>query len=143
MMAGRARLMADIIEKSLNEDDASNKDSETQDYSNLKKQMLSFQRMLIHDLDNKSFSDLYSQTIAYGLFTARYHDPSKETFSREESLSLIPRSNPFLGQLFIGLTGNQLDHRLVWIVDELVRIFLASDITSIMKDFVLWMTSLK
>jgi predicted helicase len=135
MMAGRARLMADIIEKSLNEDDASNKDSETQDYSNLKKQMLSFQRMLIHDLDNKSFSDLYSQTIAYGLFTARYHDPSKETFSREEALTLIPRSNPFLGQLFIGLTGNQLDHRLVWIVDELVRIFLASDITSIMKDF--------
>ena len=135
MMAGRARLMADIIEKSLNEDDASNKESETQDYSNLKKQMLSFQRMLIHDLDNKSFSDLYSQTIAYGLFTARYHDPSKETFSREEALTLIPRSNPFLGQLFIGLTGNQLDHRLVWIVDELVRIFLASDITSIMKDF--------
>ena len=135
MMAGRARLMADIIEKSLNEDDASNKDSETQDYSNLKKQMLSFQRMLIHDLDNKSFSDLYSQTIAYGLFTARYHDPSKETFSREESLSLIPRSNPFLGQLFIGLTGNQLDHRLVWIVDELVRIFLASDVATIMKDF--------
>ena len=135
MMAGRARLMADIIEKSLNEDDASNKESETQDFSNLKKQMLSFQRMLIHDLDNKSFSDLYSQTIAYGLFTARYHDPSKETFSREEALTLIPRSNPFLGQLFIGLTGNQLDHRLVWIVDELVRIFLASDITSIMKDF--------
>ncbi|MEN9913908.1 MAG: hypothetical protein RL528_644 [Bacteroidota bacterium] len=135
MMAGRARLMADIIEKSLNEDDTSNKESETQDYSNLKKQMLSFQRMLIHDLDNKSFSDLYSQTIAYGLFTARYHDPSKETFSREEALTLIPRSNPFLGQLFIGLTGNQLDHRLVWIVDELVRIFLASDITSIMKDF--------
>ena len=135
MMAGRARLMADIIEKSLNEDDASNKESETQDYSNLKKQMLSFQRMLIHDLDNKSFSDLYSQTIAYGLFTARYHDPSKETFSREEALTLIPRSNPFLGQLFIGLTGNQLDHRLVWIVDELVRIFLASDVATIMKDF--------
>jgi predicted helicase len=53
----------------------------------------------------------------------------------EEALTLIPRSNPFLGHLFIGLTGHQLDHRLVWIVDELVSVFLASDVASIMKDF--------
>ena len=129
MMAGKARLMAEIIETALNEDD---KNEET---SNLKRQMLTFQKMLIHDLDNKSYSDLYSQTIAYGMFAARYHDPSLPTFSREEALTLIPRSNPFLGHLFIGLTGNQLDHRLVWIVDELVNVFLASDVASIMKNF--------
>ena len=41
MMAGKARLMADIIEKSLNEDD------ENGNLSNLKRQMLSFQKMLI------------------------------------------------------------------------------------------------
>ena len=69
------------------------------------------------------------------MFAARYHDPSLPTFSREEALTLIPRSNPFLGHLFIGLTGNQLDHRLVWIVDELVNVFLASDVASIMKNF--------
>jgi predicted helicase len=69
------------------------------------------------------------------MFAARYHDPSLPTFSREEALTLIPRSNPFLGHLFIGLTGHQLDHRLVWIVDELVNVFLASDVASIMKDF--------
>ena len=129
MMAGKARLMAEIIENALNEDD---KNEET---SNLKRQMLAFQKMLIHDLDNKSYSDLYAQTIAYGMFAARYHDPSIPTFSREEALTLIPRSNPFLGHLFIGLTGNQLDHRLVWIVDELVNVFLASDVASIMKNF--------
>jgi len=38
MMAGKARLMADIIEKSLNEDD------EQGNMSNLKRQMLSFQK---------------------------------------------------------------------------------------------------
>jgi predicted helicase len=129
MMAGKARLMAEIIENALNEDD------KNEEVSNLKRQMLTFQRMLIHDLDNKSYSDLYSQTIAYGMFAARYHDPSLPTFSREEALTLIPRSNPFLGHLFIGLTGHQLDHRLVWIVDELVNVFLASDVASIMKDF--------
>jgi predicted helicase len=129
MMAGKARLMAEIIENALNEDD------KNQEVSNLKRQMLLFQKMLIHDLDNKSYSDLYAQTIAYGMFAARYHDPSLPTFSREEALTLIPRSNPFLGHLFIGLTGHQLDHRLVWIVDELVSVFLASDVASIMKDF--------
>jgi predicted helicase len=129
MMAGKARLMADIIEKSLNEDD------EVGNMSNLKRQMLSFQKMLISDIDNKSYSDLYAQTISYGLFAARYHDPSLPTFSREEALKLIPRSNPFLRKLFKDIADDELDVRLVWIVDELVSVFLASDVASIMKDF--------
>jgi len=129
MMAGKARLMADIIEKSLNEDD------EVGNLSNLKKQMLSFQKMLIHDIDNKSFSDIYSQTIAYGMFAARYHDPTLPTFSREEAVKLIPKSNPFLRKLFKDIADEDLDYRLVWIIDELVNVFLASDVASILKNF--------
>jgi predicted helicase len=129
MMAGKARLMADIIEKSLNEDD------EVGNLSNLKKQMMSFKKMLIHDIENKSFSDIYSQTIAYGMFAARYHDPSLPTFSREEAVKLIPKSNPFLRKLFKDIADEDLDYRLVWIVDELVNVFLASDVASIMKNF--------
>ena len=129
MMAGKARLMADIIEKALNEDD------EIGNMSNLKRQMLSFQKMLISDIDNKSFSDLYSQTIAYGLFAARYHDPTIPTFTREEALKLIPKSNPFLRKLFKDIADDELDYRLVWVIDELVNVFLASDVASIMKDF--------
>jgi len=129
MMAGKARLMANIIENALNEDD------EKGEMSNLKRQMLSFQKQLISDIDNKSFSDLYSQTIAYGLFAARYHDPTLPTFSREEALKLIPKSNPFLRKLFKDIADDELDFRLVWIVDELVKVFLASDVGSIMKNF--------
>jgi predicted helicase len=129
MMAGKARLMADIIEKSLNEDD------ETGNLSNLKRQMLSFKKMLISDKENKTFSDLYSQTIAYGMFAARYHDPTLQNFSREEAVKLIPKSNPFLRKLFKDIADDELDHRLVWIVDELVSVFLASDVASIMKNF--------
>ena len=88
MMAGKARLMADVIEKSLNKDD------ELKQRSNLKGQMLSFKSMLIHDIDNKAFSDIYAQTIAYGMFAARYHDPSLADFSRTEAAQLIPKSNP-------------------------------------------------
>jgi len=129
MMAGKARLMADIIEKSLNEDD------ENANLSNLKRQMLSFQKMLISDIDNKSFSDLYSQTIAYGMFAARYHDPTLQNFSREEAVKLIPKSNPFLRKLFKDIADEDLDTRLVWIIDELVNVFLASDVATIMKNF--------
>lgn len=129
MMAGKARLMADVIEKSLNSDDEQDK------RSNLKSQMISFKQMLIHDITNRSFADIYSQTIAYGMFAARYHDPTLPTFSRMEAAQLIPKSNPFLRKLFQDIAGFDLDDRLLWIVDELVTIFLASDVSHIMKNF--------
>jgi len=129
MMAGKARLMADVIEKSLSSDDAN--DHKT----NLKNQRIGFQQMLIHDITNKSFADIYAQTIAYGMFAARYHDPTLKTFSRIEAAQLIPKSNPFLRKLFQDIAGYDLDDRLVWIVEELVNIFLASDVAKIMKNF--------
>jgi len=129
MMAGKARLMADVIEKSLDSDDEQDK------RSNLKSQMISFKQMLIHDITNRSFADIYSQTIAYGMFAARYHDPSLTTFSRIEAAQLIPKSNPFLRKLFQDIAGFDLDDRLLWIVEELVTIFLASDVSKIMKNF--------
>lgn len=129
MMAGKAKLMADVIEKSLKNDDLQGI------RSSIKSQMLSFQQMLIHDIDNKAFADIYAQTIAYGMFAARYHDPTLPTFSREEAASLIPKSNPFLRKLFQDIAGYDLDNRLVWIVEELVSIFLASDVALIMKNF--------
>lgn len=129
MMAGKAKLMADVIEKSLHADD------EAGTRSALKSQMLSFQQMLIHDIDNAAFADIYAQTIAYGMFAARYHDPTLPTFTRQEAATLIPRSNPFLRKLFQDIAGYDLDNRLVWIVDELVNIFLATDVADIMRNF--------
>lgn len=129
LMAGKARLMANVIEKSLDYDD------ETGNRSNLKGQMLSFQTMLIHDINNRSFADIYAQTIAYGMFAARYHDPTLPTFSRMEAAHLIPKSNPFLRKLFQDIAGFDVDQRIVWIVDELVTIFLATDVANIMKSF--------
>jgi len=129
MMAGKAKLMADVIEKSLNHDD------ETETRSAIKSQMLSFKQMLIHDINNTAFADIYAQTIAYGMFAARYHDPTLPTFSRQEAATLIPKSNPFLRKLFQDIAGFDLDDRLIWIVDELVNIFLATDVADIMRNF--------
>ena len=129
MMASRAKLMADVIESALNADD------EAKSNSALKGQMQAFKSLLIHDITNRPFADIYAQTIAYGLFAARYHDPTLPTFSRYEAATLIPKSNPFLRRLFQDIAGYDLDTRLVWIVDELVQIFLASDVADIMHNF--------
>ncbi|MEZ0317742.1 MAG: type ISP restriction/modification enzyme [Methylophilaceae bacterium] len=129
MMAAKAKLMAQVIESALNSDD------EQAANTSIKEQMVAFKNILIHDIDNRAFADIYAQTIAYGMFAARYHDPTLPTFSREEAATLIPKSNPFLRKLFQYLAGYDLDDRLVWIVDELVQIFLATDVAAIMRNF--------
>lgn len=129
MMAGKARLLSDVIEKSLSSDETHNEDS------TLKDQMNAFKQILIHDITPKGFADVYSQTIAYGMFAARYHDPTLPTFSRQEAYELIPKSNPFLKKLFGYIAGLDVDDRIKWIVDDLVNIFLACDVTELLKDY--------
>ena len=129
MMAGKARLLSDVIEKSLTSDNTNNEDS------TLKDQMNAFKQILIHDITPKSFADVYAQTIAYGMFAARYHDPTLPTFSRQEAYELIPKSNPFLKKLFGYIAGLDVDDRIKWIVDDLVNIFLACNVEELLKDY--------
>jgi predicted helicase len=129
LMAGKAKLLAETIERSLNLDEEAKADS------TLKDQMKAFQEILIHDIKPKEFGDIYGQTIAYGMFAARLHDPTLETFTREEAATLIPKSNPFLRKLFQYIAGYDLDDRIVWIVDALAEIFRSTDVASLLKDF--------
>ena len=56
---------------------------------------------LIEDLSDDQFADMFAQTLAYGLFAARYnHTGAPGTFNRRGAVGEIPRSNPFLSQLF-------------------------------------------
>ena len=129
MMAGKARLLADIIEKSLVSDE------ETNENSTLKDQMNAFKQILIHDITPKGFADVYAQTIAYGMFAARLHDPTLPTFSRQEAAELIPKSNPFLRKLFGYIAGPDIDDRIKWIVDGLIEIFLACNVEEILNNY--------
>jgi predicted helicase len=126
MMAQKARLMEEVLYKAVMEEDENN---------SLKDQLQAFRRILIHDLKEKTFADIYAQTIAYGLFAARLHDITLESFSRQEARELIPKSNPFLRSLFDYISGAQLDDRVVWIVDDLAEIFRATDLVAILNDF--------
>lgn len=129
MMAGKARLLSDVIEKALCSD------NDSYENSTLKDQMNAFKQILIHDITPKGFADVYAQTIAYGMFAARYHDPTLPTFSRQEAYELIPKSNPFLKKLFGYIAGLDVDDRIKWIVDDLVNIFLACNVEEMLKGY--------
>jgi predicted helicase len=129
MMAGKARLLADIMEKALSSD------VESEENSTLENQMNAFKEILIHDIDPKSFADIYAQTVAYGLFAARLHDTTLDTFSRQEAAELIPKTNPFLRKLFGYIAGPDIDDRIKWIVDDLALIFRATNLEDLLKDY--------
>ncbi len=129
MMAGKAKLLARIIEKALDADD------EGERVTDLQAQYGAFKEVLIHDIKHSEFADIYSQTIAYGMFAARLHDPTLEDFSRQEAAALIPKTNPFLRKLFTYIAANDLDERISWLVDALAEIFQATDVAGLLKDF--------
>ena len=64
LMAGKARLLANIIEQAMNDDT----DSYAND--NLRGQYQAFKDVLIQELKPTDFADIYAQTIAYGMFAA-------------------------------------------------------------------------
>ena len=139
MMAGKARLMQNVLQQALEADvAAAETETATIGYSSetgLYQQYLAFKEVLLHDITPADFADIYAQTIAYGMFAARLHDPTLPTFSRQEAASLIPQTNPFLRKLFQYIAGYDLDQRLAWIVDALADVFRATDVAAILKNF--------
>ena len=129
IMASKARLLAETIKKSFSEENNS------YDNRQLQGQYEAFKKVLIHDLTTDAFSDIYAQTIAYGMFAARLHDTTPDDFSRMEAATLIPKSNPFLRQVFQSIAGFNIDDRISWIVDDLVATFQSTDIAKIMGTY--------
>ncbi|WP_339832844.1 type ISP restriction/modification enzyme [uncultured Parvibaculum sp.] len=127
MMAGKAALIKDVFGNVLRAD------KEFQ--STLSEQYNVFREQLIHDITPEDFADLYAETIAYGMFAARLHDTTLETFSRQEALELLPKSNPFLRNLFSYIAGPDLDDRIKWIIDDLADVFQACDLGKLMSGF--------
>ena len=71
----------------------------------LTKLMKAFQTALVRDLDDAGFADMYAQTIAYGLLSARITGPARGT---ADDFAAHMRTNPFLRELmetFLRLGG--------------------------------------
>ncbi|WP_338447506.1 type ISP restriction/modification enzyme [Pelagerythrobacter marensis] len=127
LMAGKAKLIKDVLGKVLKED--------TDLQSDLAGQYKSFKANLLPNLTPDEFADIYAETITYGMFAARFHDRTPGTFDRREALELLPKSNPFLRSLFQFVAGYDLDDRIAWIVDDLAEVLRASNPHDLFEDF--------
>lgn len=133
MMAGKAAIIKDIMGRALIVDlEEQRNDAPATD---LVGQYEAFKSNLIHDIKVEDFADIYAETIAYGLFAARLHDETSDDFTRAEALDLLPKSNPFLHQLFIYIAGPNLDERLRRVIDELCNVFCATDMGKVLANF--------
>jgi len=129
MMASKARLLENILENAVNHDLNANNPSSLIDQYN------TFKDILIHDLTPKGFADIYAQTLAYGMFAARLHDQTLDTFSRQEAAELIPKTNPFLRKLFGYVAGPDIDDRIRSVVENLAEVFRATNVELLLKNF--------
>ena len=126
IMADKARLMAEIIEKTLE------KGNENDPLGSL---LTDFKETLIPNITREKFADVYAQTIVYGMFAARRYCTNPQKFNREMVAELIPKSNPFLHELFDHIARRNLDEDVRWIVDDLVETYRATDIDAVMTNF--------
>lgn len=129
LMAGKARLLENTLSEALAEDEGSSASTE------LREQYQTFKSILMHDLTPSNFADIYAQTLAYGMFAARLHDDTLDTFSRQEAAERIPKTNPFLRRLFDHVGGVNIDERIKPTVDNLADVFRATDVAAILKNF--------
>ncbi len=103
---------------------------------------LAFKESLIHDLSEDDFADMYAQTIAYGLLSARLSNPKGRT--ADELAIQVPVTNPFLKELmetFLDIGGRKgkagssgIDFDELG-VSEVVALLNNSDMEAVIRDF--------
>ena len=102
--------------------------------------MKAFQTALLDDLAADGFGDMYAQTIAYGLLSARIADPTRKTV---DGLTAHMRTNPFLGELMeaffhaggqraLGAAGIDFDELGV---SEVVELLDSANMEAVVIDF--------
>lgn len=123
IMWGKARRIRDNLREMM---------ENTERYPDIWKLYHTFKSEILHDLSYEDFADLYAQTLVYGLFVARYHDQTPDTFSRSEARDLVPKSNPLLRRFFDHIAGEGYEKRLEYIVDELCEVFAHADVHALM-----------
>lgn len=114
--------------------------------------LTSFQKELLPNLklsstDEKeySFADIYAQTVAYGLFTARVFsyernqdDLISTEFNRQTAWDLLPETNPFLRRLFRDISVRsplELGDELIEAILEIISYLRVAKMEVILRDF--------
>ncbi|MBI4504645.1 MAG: N-6 DNA methylase, partial [Chloroflexi bacterium] len=126
-MARLTRMVRDIIVQAFERKEAS------KTLQDLRK---AFEEVLLPGLSAADFADMLAQTFAYGLFAARCQHQGSAPFRRHDAAYEIPRTNPFLRQLFGTLAGPALDDEpFVGFVDDLAQLLAETDMAAVLADF--------
>jgi predicted helicase len=136
-LAGQTRLLRDLSLELLSAGDA-----------DLQEQEQSFRAMLVPDMQPAEFADMYAQTAAYGLFTARVFSHTtlfggnpeslpdslkhSDAFSLEQAAYLIPKANPFLRQFFQHVASPNLNPQLRWLVEQIASSLRYTDMDKVL-----------
>ena len=94
----------------------------TDEDSNIHAMFSAFKETLISTLTPDDFADMYAQTLAYGLFAARCTLPNATNFSRYTAVEALPRSNPFLVELFYHVASPRLEANVTYILDDIASL---------------------
>ncbi|MFN6158574.1 MAG: type ISP restriction/modification enzyme [Dolichospermum sp.] len=97
-----------------------------------------FKKLLLLDIDNDKFADMYAQTIAYGLFTAKIghaQNPGEFAFNRTTASIYITDKIPFLKGLFDLVLGTNSVSKIHKSIENLIELFNTIDMTNILENF--------
>lgn len=95
-----------------------------------------FKIVLLPDLSPAQFADMFAQTLAYGLFAARYNHKGPAPFVRADAAREIPKTNPFLRKLFTAMAGADFeDEPFIGFVNELTQVLSVTDMDAVLADF--------
>ena len=135
-LAGMAQIIKETIRRALEQErvDAAARGTAPSPHS-FNEQLKGFREVLIHDLSEDDFADMYAQTICYGLFAARFNKKPGEEFTREAATFRLSATNPFLARTFARIGGADTDERLEWAVDNLAEILNRTAIEEIEREF--------
>lgn len=126
LLAHKTRVLRDLIREEIDLLD----NIET----NTEKLLKTFQKTLKPDMTPESFSDMYAQTITFGLFVARINSDSQE-FNRYTAHTLIPQTISLLKKVFWVLSGQDVPQHIEWQVDEVAEILANTNIGKITEEF--------
>ena len=125
-LAKRTRLLRGIVLEEL--------DSESeQDLNYLKSFHDAFKNHFMSRLSKNDFSDLYAQTITYGLFAARTR--AGDDFTRKHAFELIPKSIGVLRDVFHFISLGDPPKQLEWMVDDIAQVLARTDVNHILDEY--------
>ncbi len=126
LLAHKTRVLRGLIREEIDLTDKEETETE--------KLLETFKKTLKPDMTPEIFSDMYAQTITFGLFVARINSDHQE-FTRHTAHSLIPHTIPLLKKVFWILSGQDVPQHIEWQVDEIAEILANTKIEKITEEF--------